>query len=110
MASSDESDDDDSLREGDLVLRLDNSLLYDLSVLQDTRSKNAVHANIIRNGKQYSLTVPTLEAAELSTLDIIEFGGLTIQKPHLAIRQQIGKLPSEVYISYCRPGSPGDFG
>ncbi|KAH5982449.1 hypothetical protein HBI07_252780 [Parastagonospora nodorum] len=45
---------------------------------------------------------------DLETDRIVQFCGATLQRPHRAVRQQIKKAPSEVYVAIIAPGLPAD--
>ena len=45
------------------------------------------------------IQVPTVPTADLETDRAVVFCGAVLQKPHHAVRQQISKLHSEIYVS-----------
>lgn len=56
-------------------------------------------ALIVRNGQEMHVKVPTVPTEDLETDRAVVFCGAVLQKPHHAVRQQISKLHSEIYIS-----------
>lgn len=57
-------------------------------------------------GKEVRLRIPSVPTEDFETSRILIFCGATLQKPHYAVRQQISKLHSEIYVSSRRRGSP----
>ncbi|KAL8876281.1 MAG: hypothetical protein Q9192_008890 [Flavoplaca navasiana] len=53
-----------------------------------------------------SLRVPTIPTSDLDTSRAVIFCGAVLHAPHHAVRQQISKLHSEVYVSVRTRGSP----
>lgn len=63
-------------------------------------------ALIVRGGKEMTLKVPTIPTEDLETDRAVIFCGAALHRPHHAVRQQISKLHSEVYVSARTRGSP----
>jgi len=53
-----------------------------------------------------TLKVPTIPTEDLETDRAVIFCGAVLHRPHHAVRQQISKLHSEVYVSARTRGSP----
>ncbi|RDH26310.1 PDZ-like domain-domain-containing protein [Aspergillus welwitschiae] len=68
--------------------------------------KDMLQALIVRNGQEMRIQVPTVPTEDLETDHVVVFCGAVLQKPHHAVRQQISKLHSEVYVSARSRGSP----
>ena len=68
----------------------------DLDVMYDQEVLDTV---IIREGKEMQLDVPTASTADLETDHVVIFCGALLHRPHFAVRQQVGKIHSEVYVS-----------
>ncbi|MCG8480626.1 MAG: hypothetical protein MI724_16145, partial [Spirochaetales bacterium] len=100
----------EGLREGDIVLELDGQIFHDLCLLEDIRMKSSVKVTVMRNGKELAFVVPTLASGELTCTEIVNFAGLRIQEPPLAVRLQSQELPSEVYTTSRAFGSPSALG
>lgn len=89
----------DSLQEGDIILTLDGQLITRVSELDKMYEKEVLDALIVRNGQEIHLKLPTVPTEDLETDRAVVFCGAVLQKPHHAVRQQISKLHSEVYVS-----------
>ena len=69
-------------------------------------SHDVLNAVIVRDCKEMTLKLPTVAADEIETDRAISFCGAVLHRPHHAVRQQISKLFSEVYVSARTRGSP----
>ncbi|GAB1216645.1 hypothetical protein ATERTT37_005862 [Aspergillus terreus] len=96
----------DSFQEGDIILTLDGQLITRVSELDIMYDKDVLEALIVRNGQEMKIQVPTVPTEDLETDRAVVFCGAVLQKPHHAVRQQISKLHSEVYVSARSRGSP----
>jgi C-terminal processing protease CtpA/Prc len=67
---------------------------------------DSLDALVVRGGKEMRLTIPTVPTEDLETSRAVIFCGAVLQKPHHAVRQQISKLHSEIYVSARSRGSP----
>lgn len=91
--------DANSLQEGDIILTLDGQLITRVSELDIMYDKEVLDALIVRDGEEMRLKIPTVPTQDLETDHAVVFCGAVLQKPHHAVRQQISKLHSEVYVS-----------
>ena len=98
--------DSQSLQEGDILLTLNGQLITRVSELDIMYDHEYLDALIVRGGKEMSLKVPTIPTQDLETDRAVVFCGAVLHRPHHAVRQQISKLHSEVYISARTRGSP----
>ncbi|RDH38364.1 trypsin-like serine protease [Aspergillus welwitschiae] len=96
----------DTFEEGDIILTLDGQLITRVSELDIMYEKDTLEALIVRNGQEMRIQVPTVPTEDLETDRAVVFCGAVLQKPHHAVRQQISKLHSEVYVSARSRGSP----
>jgi len=97
---------EDGLQEGDVLLTLNGKLITrapDLDVMYNNEFLGAV---IVRKREELSLNVPTVPTEDLETDRVVSFCGATLHRPHQAVRQQISKIHSDVYISSRARGSP----
>ncbi|KAI1400756.1 Pro-apoptotic serine protease NMA111 [Hypoxylon fuscum] len=94
------------LHEGDIVLTINGKVITRVSELDVMYSHEVLDALIIRESQEMRLEVPTSPADNVETNHAVSFCGATFHVPHLAVRQQISKLPSEVYVSARSRGSP----
>lgn len=97
---------DDGLQESDLVLTLNSNLITRVSDLDIQYNNASLDAVIIRKREQMSIKVPTVPTTDLETSRALLFCGAILHRPHHAVRQQISKIHSDVYISGRMRGSP----
>lgn len=98
--------DKQSLQEGDIILTLNGQLITRVSEFDIMYDKEWLDALVVRNGKEVHLKVPTVPTEDVETSRAVIFCGAVLQKPHHAVRQQISKLHSEIYVSARSRGSP----
>ncbi|USW56477.1 Putative PDZ domain, peptidase S1C, peptidase S1, PA clan, PDZ superfamily, PDZ domain 6 [Septoria linicola] len=96
----------DSLQEGDIILTLNEQLITRVSHMDLMYNNPSLKALIIRKQQQLSLTIPTVPTQELETHHILVFCGAVLHRPHHAVRQQISKVHSDIYVSARFRGSP----
>ncbi|KAI1735760.1 Pro-apoptotic serine protease NMA111 [Xylaria scruposa] len=94
------------LLEGDVILTLNGKMITRVSELDIMYSNEVLDAVIVRESQEMHLQVPTVPADDIETDHAISFCGAILHVPHLAVRQQISKLHSEVYVSARSRGSP----
>ncbi|EMD94875.1 hypothetical protein COCC4DRAFT_176377 [Bipolaris maydis ATCC 48331] len=96
----------DGLHEGDVLLTLNGKLVTrspDLDVMYNNEVLDAV---IVRKREEKTIKVSTVPTEDLETDRLVSFCGATFHRPHQAVRQQISKIHSDVYISSRARGSP----
>jgi S1-C subfamily serine protease len=93
------------LLEGDVLLTLNGELVTKFTDLDVMYWHETLDSVILRDGNELSLKVNTVPD-DMGPAHIVSVAGLYITKPHLAVRQQRKKLPSEVYIAARQWGSP----
>lgn len=98
--------DSQSLQEGDIILTLNGKLITRVSELDIMYDNEYLDALIVRGGEEMTLKVPTIPTEDLETDRAVIFCGAVLHRPHHAVRQQISKLHSEVYVSARTRGSP----
>ncbi|EED21123.1 nuclear serine protease HtrA2/Nma111, putative [Talaromyces stipitatus ATCC 10500] len=96
----------DALKEGDIILTLNGKLITRVSEFDIMYDNEVLDALIVRNGQEMHVKVHTVPTEDLETDRAVVFCGAVLQKPHHAVRQQISKLHSEIYISARSRGSP----
>ncbi|CAL3965501.1 unnamed protein product [Diplocarpon coronariae] len=99
-------DESGALLEGDVILSLNGKIITRVSELDVMYDHEILDAVIVRDCVEMSLKLPTVSADDLETNRAISFCGAILHKPHHAVRQQISKLHSEVYVSARSRGSP----
>lgn len=100
--------DGDKLEETDMVLTLNNQLVTNLSAFGELYDTDLIPATIVRGGKEMTVKVPTLSTKHLETTRVVHFCGAVFHQPHLAVRQLMSKLPSEVYVAAKYSGTPAE--
>jgi pro-apoptotic serine protease NMA111 len=95
-----------TLLESDIILMLNGRLITRISELDVMYSHDFLDAVIVRDCEELSLKLPTVAADDVETDRAISFCGAVLHRPHHAVRQQISKLFSEVYVSARTRGSP----
>lgn len=98
--------DSQSLEEGDILLTLNGQIITRVAELDVMYDNEYLDALIVRGGKEMTLNVPTIPTEDLETDRAVVFCGAVLHRPHHAVRQQISKLHSEVYVSARTRGSP----
>ncbi|MCJ1322083.1 hypothetical protein MMC15_007428 [Xylographa vitiligo] len=98
--------DSQSLQEGDILLTLNGQLITRVAELDIMYTSNSLDALIVRSGQEMRLNVPTIPTTDLHTTHALIFCGAVLHRPHHAVRQQISKLHSDVYVSARTRGSP----
>ncbi|KAI0910096.1 Pro-apoptotic serine protease NMA111 [Ustulina deusta] len=94
------------LLEGDVILTLNGKMMTRVSELDIMYSHEVLDAVILRESREMHLKVPTVTLDYVETEHAISFCGAILHAPHLAVRQQISQLHSEVYVSARSRGSP----
>ncbi|KAF2640388.1 Pro-apoptotic serine protease NMA111 [Massarina eburnea CBS 473.64] len=97
---------EEGLQEGDILLTLNGTLVTRSSHLDVMYSNEHLDAVIIRKRQKMNLKVPTVPTGDLETDRVVSFCGATLHRPHQAVRQQISKIHSDIYISSRAKGSP----
>ncbi|KAF1963628.1 Pro-apoptotic serine protease NMA111 [Byssothecium circinans] len=97
---------EDGLQEGDILLTLNGTLVTRSHHLDVMYSNDHLDAVVVRKRQMMSLKVPTVPTRDLETDRVVSFCGATLHRPHQAVRQQISKIHSDIYISSRSKGSP----
>ncbi|KAI5294697.1 hypothetical protein KEM52_003421, partial [Ascosphaera acerosa] len=94
------------MKEGDIILTLNGKLITyarDMDIQYDHEQLDAL---VVRGGKEKKLKIKTVATEDLETSRALYFCGMVLQRPHLAVRQQIMTLHSDIYVSARTRGSP----
>jgi len=94
------------LLEGDILLTLNDRLITRVSDMDVMYTSKTLKAVIVRKQQQMELEVETVPTSELETERIVVFCGAILHRPHHAVRQQISKVHSDIYVSARMRGSP----
>ncbi|KAK5088665.1 hypothetical protein LTR05_002885 [Lithohypha guttulata] len=98
--------DGQQLQEADIILTLNDKLITKVSDFDVMYDKPYLDALVVRKGEEVRLRVPTIPTSDLETSRVVIFCGAVLQRPHHAVRQQISKLHSDIYVSARSRGSP----
>lgn len=98
--------DGQKLQEADIILTINDKLITKVSDFDIMYDKDYLDALVVRKGKEVRLRVPTIPTSDLETTRVVIFCGAVLQRPHHAVRQQISKLHSDIYVSARSRGSP----
>ncbi|KAK4229924.1 trypsin-like cysteine/serine peptidase domain-containing protein [Podospora fimiseda] len=101
-----EAGENSALLEGDILITLEGRVITRISDLDVMYSRDYLDAVIVRGCEELSLRLDTVKADDVETNHAISFCGAIFHRPHHAVRQQISKLFSEVYVSARTRGSP----
>ena len=101
-----EKDPASALQEGDIIITLNGKLITRVSELDIMYDHDYLDALVLREGKEMTTRIPTIPTNDLETDRAVIFCGAVLHRPHHAVRQQISKLHSEVYVSARSRGSP----
>lgn len=96
----------DGLLEADILLTLNKKLVTRVDDLDVMYEHDVLEAVVLRNREEKTIQVPTVPTSDLDTSRAVVFCGAILHRPHHAVRQQITKLHSGIYISGRVRGSP----
>jgi S1-C subfamily serine protease len=94
------------LIEGDVLLTLNDKLITNLADFDIMYNQPQLTAVVVRQQQQLTLRIPTRPTIHNETSSILVFCGAILHAPHQAVRQQISKAHSEIYVSARGRGSP----
>ncbi|THW87563.1 hypothetical protein D6D15_06599 [Aureobasidium pullulans] len=101
-----DSDHVGGLMEGDIILTLNGRLVTRVTDFDVMYRNEYLDAVILRKREEVHLKVSTVPTHEFETDRAVVFCGAVLHRPHHAVRQQIKKVHSDVYISLRIAGSP----
>ena len=94
------------LREGDVILTLNDQLITRISDLDLMYDHELLDTVVVRKRQEVRVQAPTIPTQELETDHAVIFCGAILHRPHHAVRQQMSEIPSDVYVSARMRGSP----
>ncbi|KAH6619148.1 trypsin-like cysteine/serine peptidase domain-containing protein [Chaetomium sp. MPI-SDFR-AT-0129] len=95
-----------TLCEGDVLLSINGNIITRISDLDVMYSHEELDIVLVRECEEVALRIPTVAADDVETTHAVSFCGAIFHAPHHAVRQQISKLFSGVYVSARTRGSP----
>ena len=87
------------LQENDIILTLNEKLVSRITDLDVMYNNSELDALVVRRREEMRIKVATVPTADLETDRVVLFCGAALQRPHHAVRQQISKVLSDVYVS-----------
>ncbi|ROT36173.1 PDZ domain-containing protein [Sodiomyces alkalinus F11] len=103
------SEDGDGLREGDILLTLEDKPVTRVEQLDIAYRKETLSFVVSRGGREVRVdvrTVPHDDDGGMETSHVVVLCGAVLQRPYQAVRQEIKNLPSEVYVASQNFGTP----
>ena len=94
------------LKNGDMVLAIDGSVVTSFRELEATVQKPEVVVTVWRNNKVRDISVRTAALDGLGIDRAISWAGALLQNPHRAMAAQRGVDTEGVYVAYFSYGSP----
>lgn len=94
------------LKAGDVVLSVNDKLVKEMRDLNIMYEADELNFKVMRQKKVIDLRVPTINTNTLITDQVVFWCGSSIQAPHHGVRQQMDKIPSEVYVTGRSAGGP----
>lgn len=94
------------LKTGDVLLSVNDKIVKEMRDLNIMYEATALNFKLIRQKKEIEVCVPTVDTNVLNTNHVVFWCGAGIQAPHHGVRQQMEKIPSEVYVTGRSYGSP----
>jgi pro-apoptotic serine protease NMA111 len=102
------SDSSKQLKEGDLLLAVNDQIITDFNDLDEETQAEKVNVSVWRDGRQFDLEVNTVMLTGSDTEEIYLWSGALLQKPHRSLAAQHGVEAKGVYISWYWYGSPAN--
>ena len=95
-----------SLLGGDILLSVNGQALARFEQLEKASQAEEITLELLRDGKELSLTLATKELNGLGVSRALMWGGMLLHEPHLAVAMQRSVSTKGVYISWSYSGSP----
>ncbi|HEX5788344.1 MAG TPA: trypsin-like peptidase domain-containing protein, partial [Woeseiaceae bacterium] len=96
----------DALRNGDIILSVDNEVVTSYSALEDATQKPEVTVTVWRDGSALEVPVATASLSGRGIEHAVSWAGALLQNPHRPMAAQRGIPPYGVYVAYFSYGSP----
>ncbi len=97
---------DAKLRNGDMILAIDDSIVTSFREFERAVQKPEVVATVWRDGKALELTIETVALDGTGIERALSWAGALLQNPHRAMAVQRGIEPDGVYVAFFSYGSP----
>ena len=100
------TDASDKLRNGDMVLAVDDNVVTSFRGLEKAVQKPTVTVTVWRNGEALDIEIDTAVLDGRGIDRAVSWAGALIQDPHRAMAAQRGIDPHGVYVAFFSYGSP----
>lgn len=100
------SDSASKLRNGDLVMAIDDQIVTSYRELEIATQKPTVVVTVWRDGAAMEIEVETAALSGNGIDHAVSWGGALLQDPHRAMAVQRGIEPNGVYVAFFSYGSP----
>jgi S1-C subfamily serine protease len=94
------------LRNGDLLLTAEGRPLTRMRDVEALTSADQVLLEILRDGEERTVLVPTVAPPELGVERMVQWAGLILHEPHHELSAQTGRVGGGVYGSWVWYGTP----
>ncbi|KAJ2785678.1 hypothetical protein H4R18_000369 [Coemansia javaensis] len=95
-----------SLEVGDIILRIDNKVVYWIDDIACFYDRESVDLTIVRRGKEIVLSVPTSQVAGSNTRRVVFWAGWYLQEPYQQVFQVASRVASQVFSFVWEFGAP----
>ncbi|MEM9208718.1 MAG: trypsin-like peptidase domain-containing protein [Pseudomonadota bacterium] len=96
----------DVLRNGDMILAVDDQVVTTFRELEKATQKPNVRVTVWRDGSEIEFDVATAALNGRGITEAVSWAGALLQAPHRAMAAQRGVEPTGVYVAYFNYGSP----
>jgi pro-apoptotic serine protease NMA111 len=94
------------LRNGDILLAAQGRTITRMREIESLTSLSAVDLEILRDGAELRVTVPTVEPSGTGVDEIVQWAGLILHDPHREVAAQAGAVSNGVYGAWVWYGTP----
>ncbi|KAJ1822849.1 hypothetical protein LPJ56_003049 [Coemansia sp. RSA 2599] len=100
------SPDTPSLQVGDVIIKLNGSLIKRIEQMACFYNQKSVEVTIVRDQEEMTLEIPTTTLSKHTTRKVVCWAGFFLQEPTPSMQQKSTTVPSQVF-SFCKIiGSP----
>ncbi|TQV85362.1 trypsin-like peptidase domain-containing protein [Aliikangiella coralliicola] len=96
------------LKEGDLLLSIDEEIIHNFSDLDKMTQQPEINLSVWRDGEQHDFNIKTKMLSGNDTEEVYLWSGALLQKPHRALASQHAIEADGVYVSWYWFGSPAN--
>ncbi|KAJ1933161.1 hypothetical protein EC988_009212, partial [Linderina pennispora] len=93
---------------GDIILSVGNDPVCRIDDIAILYEKGSVDLTVLRQGQEIAVAVSTTHPCETNTRRYLYWAGLFIQEPYVSAYRSSASIPSTVFTSFYKCGSPGE--